>query len=105
MEGHPLQETWAAAAMTPAAQREFEHLLGSTAVFPLEVGQRLWDDSTRALAQGLSALNEGLFKGHVGLSEALAAEVKARSDAKRALVLARGARTQAQGAQGAGGAP
>ena len=93
MEGRPLQETWA--AMPPAAQRE--HLLGSAAVFPLEVEQRLRGDSARALAQGLSALNEDLFKGHVGLSEALAAEVKARSDAKNAL--AREARTQAQGAQ------
>ena len=95
MEGHPLQETWA--AMTPAAQRE--HLLGSTAVFPLEVEQRRRGDSTRALAQGPSALNEGLFKGLVGLSEALAAEVKARSDAKKALT--RASRTQAQGAPGA----
>ena len=49
--------------------------------------------------------NEDLFlkgrkpiKGHVGLSEALANEVKARSDAKKAL--ARAARTQAHGAQG-----
>ena len=65
----------------------------------MEVEQRLRGDSTRALVQGLSALNEDLFKGHVGLSEALAAEVKARSDAKKAL--AREARTQAQGAQGA----
>ena len=95
MEGHPMQGTWA--AMAPVAQRE--HLLGSTAAFPMEVEQRLRGDSTRALVQGLSALNEDLFKGHVGLSEALADEVKARSDAKKAL--ARAARTQAQGAPGA----
>ena len=95
MEGHPLQGTWA--AMTLAAQKQ--HLLGSTAAFPMEVEQRLQGDSTRALVQGLSALNEDLFKGHVGLSEALAAEVKARPDAKKAL--ARAARTQAQGAPGA----
>ena len=62
------------------------------------VEQRLRGDSTRALVQGLSALNEDLFKGYVGLSEALADEVKARSDAKKAL--ARAARTQAHGAQG-----
>ena len=92
-----MQGTWA--AMAPAAQRE--HLLGSTAAFPMEVEQRLRGDSTRALqlVQGLSALNEDLFKGHVGLSEALADEVKARPDAKKAL--ARAARTQAQGAPGA----
>ena len=36
-----------------------------------------------------------LPKGHVGLSEALAAEVKARPDAKKALAGA--SRTQAQG--------
>ena len=91
-----MQGTWA--AMAPAAQRE--HLLGSAAVFPMEVEQRLRGDSTRALVQGLSALNEDLFKGHAGLSarEALANEVKARSDAKKAL--ARAARTQAHGAQG-----
>ena len=94
MEGHPMQGTWA--AMAPAAQRG--HLLGSAAVFPMEVEQRLRGDSTRALVQGLSALNEDLFKGHAGLSEALAAEVKSRSDAKKAL--ARAARTQAHGVQG-----
>ena len=95
MEGHPMQGTWA--AMAPAAQRG--HLLGSAAVFPMEVEQRLRGDSTRALqlVQGLSALNEDLFKGHVGLSGALANEVKARPDAKKAL--ARAARTQAHGAQ------
>ena len=48
------------------------------------------------------SLNEDLFKGHVGLSEALAAEVKARPDAKKAL--AREARAQAQSSQGAQGA-
>ena len=94
MEGHPMQGTWA--AMAPAAQRG--HLLGSAAVFPMEVEQRLRGDSTRALVQGLSALNEDLFKGHAGLSEALANEVKSRSDAKKAL--AREARTQAHGVQG-----
>ena len=94
MEGHPMQGTWA--AMAPAAQRE--HLLGSAAVFPMEVEQRLRGDSTRALVQGLSALHEDLFKGRVGISEALADEVKARSDAKKAL--ARAARTHAHGAQG-----
>ena len=76
MEGYPLQGAWA--AMAQAAQRG--HLLGSTAIFPLEVEQRLRGDSTRALVQGLSALNEDLFKGHAGLREALTAEVKARSD-------------------------
>jgi len=40
----------------------------------MEVEQRLRGDSTRALVQGLSALNEDLFKGHAGLSEALADE-------------------------------
>ena len=94
MEGHPMQGTWA--AMAPAAQRG--HLLGSAAVFPMEVEQRLRGDSTRALVQGLSALNEDLFKGHAGLSEALADEVKSRSDAKKAL--ARAARTQTHGVQG-----
>ena len=91
-----MQGTWA--AMAPAAQRG--HLLGSAAVFPtsMEVEQRLRGDSTRALVQGLSALNEDLFKGHAGLSEALAAEVKSRSDAKKAL--ARAARTQTHGVQG-----
>ena len=89
-----MQGTWA--AMAPAAQRG--HLLGSAAVFPMEVEQRLRGDSTRALVQGLSALNEDLFKGHAGLSEALANEVKSRSDAKKAL--AREARTQAHGVQG-----
>ena len=90
-----MQGTWA--AMAPAAQRE--HLLGSTAAFPMEAEQRLRGDSTRDLVQGLSALNEDLSKGHVGLSEALPNEVKARSDARKAL--ARAARTQAQGAPGA----
>ena len=89
-----MQGAWA--AMAPAAQRG--HLLGSAAVFPMEVEQRLRGDAIRALVQGLSALNKDLFKGHVGLSEALANEVKARSDAKKAL--ARAARTQAQGAPG-----
>ena len=90
-----MQGAWA--AMAPAAQRG--HLLGSAAVFPMEVEQRLRGDSTRALVQGLSALNEDLFKGHAGLSETLANEVKSRSDAKKAL--ARAARTQAHGVQGA----
>ena len=89
-----MQGTWA--AMAPAAQRG--HLLGSAAVFPMEVEQRLRGDSTRALVQGLSALNEDLFKGHAALSEALAVEVKSRSDAKKAL--ARAARTQTHGVQG-----
>ena len=44
-------------------------------------------------------MNEDLFKGHAGLSEALANAVKAQSDAKKAL--ARAARAQAQGAPGA----
>ena len=89
-----MQGTWA--AMAPEAQRG--HLLGSAAVFPMEVEQRLRGDSTRALVQGLSALNEDLFKGHAGLSEALANEVKSQSDAKKAW--ARAARTQAHGAHG-----
>ena len=94
-----MQGTWA--AMAPAAQRE--HLLGSAAVFPvaMEVEQRLRGDSTRALVQGLFALNEDLSKGHVGLSEALPNEVKARSDARKAL--ARAARTQAQARAGCAG--
>ena len=97
MEGHPLQGAWA--VMTQAAQKD--HLLGSTAVFPLEVEQRLRGDSTRALVQGLSALDKDLSKGHAGLQEALIAEVNARyrSDATKAL--ARAVRAQAQGAQGA----
>ena len=89
-----MQGTWA--AMAPAAQRG--HLLGSAAVFPMEVEQRLRGDSTQALVQGLSALNEDLFKGHAALSEALAVEVKSRSDAKKAL--ARAARAQTHGVQG-----
>ena len=47
------------------------------------------------LVRGLPALDVDLPKGHVGLSEALAAEVKARPDAKKALAGA--SRTQAQG--------
>ena len=47
-------------------------------------------------------MNEDLFKGHAGLSEALANEVKARSDidAKKALARACAARTGGQGALG-----
>ena len=73
----------------------------SSAVFPLEVKRRLRGDSARALVQGLSALNEDLFAGHAGLRDALTAEVKARSDAKKAPALARDVRAQAQGAGGA----
>ena len=82
MEGRPLQGAWA--VMTQAAQRG--HLLGSTAIFPLEVEHRLRGDSTRALVQGPSGLNGDLLTGHDGLRDALAAEVKARSDAKKAPV-------------------
>ena len=84
--------------MTQVAQRG--HLPGSTAASPLEVEQRLRGDSTRALVhtQGLSSLNEDLFAGHAGLRDALTAEVKARSDAEKAL--ARAVRAQAQGARG-----
>ena len=64
---------------------ESSEIIIITAVFPLEVEQRFRGDSTRALVHGLSALNEDLFKGHAGLSEALAAEVKTRPDAKKAL--------------------
>ena len=96
MEGHPVQGAWA--AMPQAAQRD--HLLGSTAAFPLEVEQRVRGDSTRALVQGLSSLNENLFAGHAGLRDALTAEVKARSDAKKALARAVRSQAQLQGAQG-----
>ena len=73
------------------------------AVFPLEVGQRPRGDSATALAQGLSALNEGLFAGNACLRDALTAEVKARSDIDAKKALARDVHAQAHGARG--GAP
>ena len=97
MEGHPMQGAWTSTAMTEAAQRG--HLMGSTAIFPLEVEQRLRGNSTKALVQGLFALDRDLTNGHAALIDALAAEVKARPDAKKAMV--RAVRAQAQGAQGA----
>ena len=70
-------------------------------MFPLEVEQRLRGNSTRALVQGLPVLDRGLNNGHDALRDALTAEVNtlARPDLKKAL--ARAARAQAQGAQGA----
>ena len=74
-------------------------------IFPLamEVEQRLRGDSTRALVQGLSALDSGLCNGHSGRRGALAVEVKARSDAKKGL--ARDERAQARARGTRGGAP
>ena len=62
-----------------AAQRG--HLLGSgsATIFPLEVGQRLRGNSTKALILGISALDTDLSNGHaaLGLRDAVAAEAKA----------------------------
>ena len=71
--------------MTEAAQRD--HLLGSTTIFLLEVEQCLRGNSTKALVQGLSALDKDLSmrNGHAALRDAIAAEVKARSAARKAL--------------------
>ena len=70
--------------------------------FPrLEVERRLRGDSTQDLVQEPSGLNKGLCTGHVGLRDALIADVKTRLDDKKSLAKDVRALGQAQGTHGA----
>ena len=76
-EDHPTQGAWT--AVNEAAQRG--NLMGSTAIFPLEglnsaSRPRGNSTSSRALVQGLSALDRDLNNGHTALRDELTALLK-----------------------------